>query len=1548
MSLRDYVNSAQDTRRNAGTLREYAGFAPQPTVELPGQMRQDAGGTVQDDSAHRTGVMPVIPPVMPPVDVPQVPRTDIVPDQIPASTTAQAPLQDSTGPLGFLGRDPVLPDQPMYVERKKSLREYATEGLKGAAVGLAEGVGFENVEPGLGGSPASEYLYEHGEDPAFQTGRTVGNLAGYLAPLGRAYKVGAPVGKAALNMLKGRGKAVVEPLARGLTAGAVTGTYKEAGKAATTDEGFDIGRVGTEAALFGGGDALLAGAGRLGKKALDAYRARRAARVADEYANITGGQPVPEAQAAQRQAMEMIGQRKALPAPGAPEYPPIRIDFDARPPQQPAGLLPPVTSRNIQQPSASPYNRAVAKDIQGQLDKARGREILDGLSEKGVTPQEVANRFWDETYDNLPAEAQRKINAMVRQRTGAEPGARYKDWKQIGREFSDFGDDVELLEGTDRGFVSLMAHGNERFGGRAAQGATVDIPKEKIKWDAGSTPAPSSRSPVKPAAKSGGGEGWEAKTAVSRKGKPVPVYHGSSNTFDKFEVARSEGVDNLVGGGVYFTESKDIARSYMNKGVGESPSLREVFLDIRKPLDFDAAPTKSFKAEFLERVDNEYGSLPRDERARLIRTKHADMYDFVRDANIGHTGEAMLDESFTMILDDMGYDGITHIGGRGGGEQHRVWVALDESAIKYPETAPSPKPTPKATPKEKIKPDAGSTPAPSKKLPEVEPPTPKKALSITGPVLGFETDEEGNINYNVTVGLMGLAGTAGLAAVGRTPLMRERMRATWNTTKRVAKDIGRPGKKVPDKGYIATPADARTTFTARKAEFEAATQNIGKKAFASMLEENPLTGAKDVSSIETALKDIFRNVEKVTKGEQNPVYKALIDPIENAKGMRIDFTKRLADMLDRAQKRTGIKPHTKAGDHVIHFMEGKVTKKELAAKFGEQKAKDIMSMARMHRAMYDFGIRAYNGVSDVIYKPTEKWAAVAKGKDVRFFETKKAATEWAKGKKGYAVEKMEVNPHRIAYKSDFYPHYARMGSDIQAISRVYDVPTKIDPKLEGISAYTKPFKRFFGSELRRTGARKKYDMNFNRVMLNYFDGAGDHIFLSPQVSRVRAFRDALAEHTADSKNVNNFIRFLDQWANDIARKTNPFDRATQDILGRRVTSAITWGNQRIKANAILGNASSVIAQAGNIPQAIGATRGYSVVGLQDAMAWLARANTDAVKAMRADKWLKERYIGKSLRKFDTGWLGNPKYLKRIAQWAMESTDEIATKFIWFSFYRKALGEGVKNPRQYAMRWTRKMVTGRGIGEVPLLQKSKMFQIVAPFTVEVMNQWWAASDMIRRSGVRGKASFAAVPAFLLSSFLFNRAWEEMRGSGVSLDPLEALYNGVRKVRSDPQLDTLEKVGIIFGHLAGEALSNLPGGQYPSYLLSDKTAEKYLGEHDPAKFTRYGASGLPGVLPRLGKSPLYALVPPFGGTQLERSIAGYKSFSEGKATKKDGSYMYDIPQDFEHFIRTIVFGRHSTPAAREYYDDKEFGKKKTTVPSVGGRARGREQDRGRSRQ
>ena len=151
------------------------------------------------------------------------------------------------------------------------------------------------------------------------------------------------------------------------------------------------------------------------------------------------------------------------------------------------------------------------------------------------------------------------------------------------------------------------------------------------------------------------------------------MYHGTSKgghtVFDTYG-----GQYGLFGVGSYFTDSKTIGESYTKKGKGKNPQVYESYLNIKNPIDMDAEANPAEWQKVFDDVDfPESGTNEDFYRAVEQYCEDEMMYKW---------------EAADMIrecIEEMGYDGITHIGGgrvNADGERHRVYIAFNPEQIK--------------------------------------------------------------------------------------------------------------------------------------------------------------------------------------------------------------------------------------------------------------------------------------------------------------------------------------------------------------------------------------------------------------------------------------------------------------------------------------------------------------------------------------------------------------------------------------------------------------------------------------------------------------------------------------------------------------------------------------------------------------------------------------------------------------------------------------------------------------------------------------------------
>ncbi|HUV84433.1 MAG TPA: hypothetical protein VMV86_01925, partial [Methanosarcinales archaeon] len=577
------------------------------------------------------------------------------------------------------------------------------------------------------------------------------------------------------------------------------------------------------------------------------------------------------------------------------------------------------------------------------------------------------------------------------------------------------------------------------------------------------------------------------------------------------------------------------------------------------------------------------------------------------------------------------------------------------------------------------------------------------------------------------------------------------------------------------------------------------------------------------------------------------------------------------------------------------------------------------------------------------------------------------------------VARAKVYPNNaekiIPKRTDYYRHFKEMDDSFGGLKNAFETPSQISPALAGMSEFTKPRTKFLSFAQKR-GAGEFTDDAVGGF-LNYINAATYAKHIDTQIPNFRKLGTDLAKSTEKSANMNNFIGYLTDFTNDLSGKTNPADRFFQKIVpgGRTTMKALNWLNSRVKSNTILANLSSSLSQIANIPQGIAYVKNpiHLTKGAGNFMTSLVGKGDNAL--YKQSGFILERYSDNMVRQFDVKILDQP---KKVAGWMLGALDEVGTKFIWSSTYQKALADGIEVPIKYADDITRKMVAGRGIGEVPLLQKSKIMQLVAPFTIEVNNLWKVQKDFVKAK------DFGGLAMLYLANFVLNKGMEEVRGSGVVFDPINAMadaygeltqddieikaeleskqteYNKITNKNLDKaktlnkQIDELksniktplQKAGLAAGRLGGEVISNTPVGSsliellYPEQginneLVSLPTRKKLFGRNDP---TRFGS----GLLAVKGlQDPLYKVLPSFGGGQIKKTVqAGQDLGLLPKLKKKEGKLLptlekQKLPASYSNTkqgdrlrttinptlstnIKGLAFGRGAIPEVKKYYE------------------------------
>jgi hypothetical protein len=181
-----------------------------------------------------------------------------------------------------------------------------------------------------------------------------------------------------------------------------------------------------------------------------------------------------------------------------------------------------------------------------------------------------------------------------------------------------------------------------------------------------------------------------ATKAVDETGKPLRVYHGTAEVFDKYDPQHISD-DSLYGPGIYTTADPSIASEYADAtAAARWPSnVRMQYLDTRQPFDVDAQLTP----EDFQRLAGTPGFEGVMENIRSIVPDASDLKggDFL--------GSFMASNSpadVPAMLQSAGYDSLMHTGGNiMGNKPHQVYIGFNPDQIYPPYLAPpAPQPIP--------------------------------------------------------------------------------------------------------------------------------------------------------------------------------------------------------------------------------------------------------------------------------------------------------------------------------------------------------------------------------------------------------------------------------------------------------------------------------------------------------------------------------------------------------------------------------------------------------------------------------------------------------------------------------------------------------------------------------------------------------------------------------------------------------------------------------------------------------------------------------------
>ena len=910
----------------------------------------------------------------------------------------------------------------------------------------------------------------------------------------------------------------------------------------------------------------------------------------------------------------------------------------------------------------------------------------------------------------------------------------------------------------------------------------------------------------------------------------------------------------------------------------------ETYLNITNPLD-----TSELDMEFVD--DLEYWINNNDMTPYQKESSGADTWDKnnwnlnewvdkLRDDVENGTTHAWtsIPDAVTAYLKEQGYDGISDTGGKNGGTTHQVMIPFDSNQVKNVDNS-----TP--TTNRDIRYSIGLTTEDVKKqaLDNL-----KSKYSDLDPMLVDRAIDEVQKNGYVTEATKGALKDDFMQFFGDESILKGNPKARNRINDFVTETVehfATKGLYENDMKFVNSVASKASKLLNGYAGITEADINklydevsTIKKADALLKEGRDLAALNYTDVINDLLfkgKDakgymsqIERVLDKVGNGEpelRTKLREVLEFPRYQAQIQYVQCLKKYNDTIDKIVK-SGIREGSKESKAVQYMLEkhredgSEYTNADLLKEFnykmknGKYAYENIEEAAKLLRKDYDDIFHTIDKIRSSIYgdielkndldtKELQAKFEVAKTKVEKTKEAlKKNPTEQTQKVYNAALNEYKLIARQLSTKLDEdasgdstrrqkleyrenYAHHTFKKESILLKSLkdrggVKEVPTK----LAGVSDFAQPKSGYASFFKKRTGG--SYEADALKGFAEYIQDASRIIAYDPLIEYYRDFTSIL-RHSAQDDTMSQFTRYLTNYTNALAGKTVGLDRVAREWLGDKRYGIFKEINNRVKANAILGNLSTAVTQLANAPIATGLLVDKGGV---NAAKDLTKGSFNYLTSLftgKGDKSNLSPFIQARFFDTDTNAIGLGAKVDDTFNFLLTKGDELVTKMVWNSAYEQALRKGEDSPIFYADDLTRRAVAGRGHGEVPLALQSQVMNFVIPFQVETANTWNNIVDM-----AKNPKSWGALLVTLLADFFFNELYEKMVGRRPLFDPIDVIRNAII---NEEDLESTAK------RMSGEVVGAMPGGNLiPSaFGMDEYEKEDYFGENDPS---RYGTGNI----------------------------------------------------------------------------------------------------------
>lgn len=476
----------------------------------------------------------------------------------------------------------------------------------------------------------------------------------------------------------------------------------------------------------------------------------------------------------------------------------------------------------------------------------------------------------------------------------------------------------------------------------------------------------------------------------------------------------------------------------------------------------------------------------------------------------------------------------------------------------------------------------------------------------------------------------------------------------------------------------------------------------------------------------------------------------------------------------------------------------------------------------------------------------------------------------------------QLKQKKVNYKPDYMPHII----DKKAAKSRNIV---IDAELVGRTGHTKPNKPFVGF-MEHQGF-DPYVPDLYSSMAEYEEMKNYLLAYTPAIHQIRNFTNEMRVASSSTKKNGKFISWLDEYANQIAKKTDKMTRGfiseSENVdkdanLGTKINAmgsrsffrGLAKVQSRVSANKIafsLPSATSNYASIANVGLYV-QNPATMIEGLFNSVKGIV-ADTESKRMMNASPFLKSRNESNKLNEYsETSKV--MKVANKITGAPMDFTDRQSSSIVWQIAYADGKNKGIKGEAliEHADDITRRCLAGRGTGEVATYFNSNIGKILSPFTIEPNETW----QSFKRADLKGKV------AMQLMAWGLNEASMALFGKTVGLNIIGSMIRGFADGDDDETI--LQRMYKGLGRTVGNMINNNVVGSLVNNTIiptiSPKLKNKIVEVMGDEDTTRYGG----------GDVGINALVKP-ASNAIDNLITGNK-LSAG-ADLLDYAYDFAMP-------------------------------------------------------